>query len=117
MGFTYKYSKTYRTSGTSETRLLHEKVNDKSVYQAAQLHELESLHAISDALLDEGLQKTLGFECISASQLSRKTNNLNPAILSAMFLDLVTKIKGYHHQRRSVIPLKIIDSSTLPLNF
>lgn len=82
----------------------------------AQLHELESLHAISDALLDEDLQKILGFEFISASQLSRKTNDLDPALLSAMFLDLVTKIQGYHHQRKRVMPLKIIDSSTLPLS-
>lgn len=36
----------------------------------AQLHEFESLEEISDALLDEDLQKVLGFESISTSQLS-----------------------------------------------
>ena len=81
----------------------------------AQLYELESLHAISDALLDEDLQKALGFESISASQLSRKTNELEPEILSTLFLDLVTKIQG-HHQGKRDMPLKIIDSSTIPLN-
>ncbi|WP_246218531.1 DUF4372 domain-containing protein, partial [Litoribacterium kuwaitense] len=82
----------------------------------AQLHELESLHAISDALLDEDLQKTLGFESISASQLSRKTKELKPEILSTLFLELVTQIQRYHDQRKRNMPLKIIDSSTLPLN-
>ena len=43
---------------------------------------VESLQAISDALLDEDLQQLLGFESISASQLSRKNNEINPAILS-----------------------------------
>ncbi|MBD8003774.1 IS4 family transposase [Bacillus norwichensis] len=82
----------------------------------AQLHELESLHAISDALLDEDIQTTLGFESISASQLSRKNNDLEPAILSTLFLDLVRKIQEYRHPSTRNLPLKIIDSSTLPLN-
>lgn len=38
----------------------------------AQLHETESLHAISDALLDDHFQQAVGFQSISASQLSRK---------------------------------------------
>lgn len=82
----------------------------------AQLHEVESLEAMSDALLDEELQKALGFESISASQLSRKNNEMNSAILSNLFMDLVTKIHGVHDKVRKKIPLKIIDSSTLPLN-
>ncbi len=40
----------------------------------AQLHETESLQAMSDTLLNDDLQKVLGFESISASQLSRKNN-------------------------------------------
>lgn len=82
----------------------------------AQLHETESLHAMSDALLNEDLQKTLGFESISASQLSRKNNEINPAILSTIFLDLVYKIQQFHSKSGKDMPLKIIDSSTLPLN-
>jgi hypothetical protein len=82
----------------------------------AQLHETESLQAMSDALLDEDLQKTLGFESISASQLSRKNNEINPAILSNLFLDLVCKIQRFHFKSGKNMPLKIIDSSTLPLN-
>ena len=42
----------------------------------AQLHEFESLEEMSDALLDEDLQKTLGFESISTSQISRKNREI-----------------------------------------
>ena|SRR5690625_1643728 len=82
----------------------------------AQLHETESLHAISYALLDEDFQRTLGYESISASQLSRKNNELDSSILATLFLDLVSQIHAHHNQKRSVMPLKIIDSTTLPLN-
>src|SRR5699024_7401213 len=82
----------------------------------AQLHETESLHAISDALLDEDFQKAVGFEGISASQLSRKNNELDPSILATIFLDLVGQIHDHTNQARNVMPLKIIDSTTLPLN-
>src|SRR5690625_4293388 len=82
----------------------------------AQLHEAESLHAISDALLDEDFQKAVGFESISASQLSRKNNELNPSILTMIFLDLVSHIQAHNNQARNVMPLKIIDSTTLQLN-
>ncbi|WP_028977408.1 IS4 family transposase [Sporolactobacillus terrae] len=82
----------------------------------AQLHECQSLEEMSDALLDEDLQKALGFESISASQLSRKNNEINPTILSHLFLDLVMKIRQFHFGCNKKTPLKIIDSSTLPLN-
>src|SRR5690625_7163588 len=81
-----------------------------------QLHETESLHAISDALLDEDFQKVLGFRSISASQLSRKNNDLDPSVLATIFLDLVHQIHQHHHRMKRVMPLKIIDSTTLPLN-
>ena len=71
---------------------------------------------MSDSLIDDGLQKALGFESISKSQLSRKNNEVNPAILSRLFLDLVCQIKGVHFKNGKYMPLKIIDSSTLPLN-
>ncbi|AUJ24008.1 IS4 family transposase [Virgibacillus dokdonensis] len=82
----------------------------------AQLQGFESLEEMSDALIDDGLQKALGFESISTSQLSRKNNEMNPMILSHLFLDLVYKIKGIQFKNGKYMPLKIIDSSTLPLN-
>src|SRR5690625_1732224 len=63
----------------------------------AQLHETESLHAISDALLDEDFQKAVGFESISASQLSRKNNELDPTVLSTIFLVLLCILYTYHN--------------------
>lgn len=82
----------------------------------AQLHETESLHAISDALLDEDFQEVLGFESISTSQLSRKNNEVDSAILATVFLDLVGQIQSHQYQVRKSMPLKIIDSTMLPLN-
>lgn len=82
----------------------------------SQLHEFESLEAMSDALLNEDFQETLGFKSISTSQLSRKNNEINPAILSNLFMDLVWKIQCFHYKGGKNMPLKIIDSSTLPLN-
>ena len=82
----------------------------------AQLLEFKSLEEMSDALVDEDLQKALGFESISASQLSRKNNQIHPLILANLFLDLVWKIQRYHYKNGKNMPLKIIDSSTLPLN-
>ena len=66
----------------------------------AQLQEFESLEAMSDALIDEELQKALGFKSINKSQLSRKNNEVNPAILSQLFFELVTQIKGIHFKNR-----------------
>ncbi|WP_077702340.1 IS4 family transposase [Virgibacillus dokdonensis] len=82
----------------------------------AQLQGFESLEEMSDALIDGELQKVLGFESISPSQLSRKNNEMNPAILSHLFFDLAYKIKGLQFKNGKYMPLKIIDSSTLPLN-
>src|SRR5690625_2720131 len=41
---------------------------------------------------------------------------MDPSILATLFMDLVAQIKGYHHRCTQRVPLKIIDSSTLPLN-
>jgi IS4 transposase len=82
----------------------------------AQLHEKESLRAISDGLLDEDFQEALGFESISASQLSRKNNGVNTSLLSRLFLELVWKIQNHNqHRMPKGMPLKIIDSSTITL--
>ncbi len=82
----------------------------------AQIHETEGLQALSDALLNVDFQKAVGLKSISASQLSRKNNEMDPAILAELFLDLVYQIRGYHNKNLRGLPLKIIDSSTLPLN-
>lgn len=82
----------------------------------AQLEEIESLHALSDCLFDDQLQKGVGLNSISISQLSRRLNGINPDLFQKLFLDLVAKIHAKTQHTKRVMPLKIIDSSTLPLN-
>jgi putative transposase len=82
----------------------------------AQLNEIESLHALGDCLFDDQLQKGIDLDSISISQLLRRLNGLNPDLFQRLFLDLVTKIHAKTHYTKLVMPLKIIDSSTLPLN-
>uniref|UniRef100_A0A1S2LIV8 DUF4372 domain-containing protein n=1 Tax=Anaerobacillus isosaccharinicus TaxID=1532552 RepID=A0A1S2LIV8_9BACI len=43
----------------------------------AQLEEVESLHALSDCLFDDQLQKGITTDSISISQLSRRLNGYN----------------------------------------
>jgi putative transposase len=82
----------------------------------AQLEEIESLHALSDCLFDDQLQEGITFDSISISQLSRRLDGLNPDLFQKLFLDLVAPIHAKTHFKKRIMPLKIIDSSTLPLN-
>ena len=82
----------------------------------AQLQEIESLHALGDCLFDDQLQKGIDLDSISISQLSRRLNGINPDLFQRPFLDLVSQIHAKTHYTKLVMPLKIIDSSTLPLN-
>ncbi|MED4015757.1 IS4 family transposase [Sutcliffiella cohnii] len=82
----------------------------------AQLEEIESLHALSDCLFDDQLQKGINLDSISISQLSRRLNGINPDLFQRLFLDLVAQIHAKTHDTKLIMPLKIIDSSTMPLN-
>jgi IS4 transposase len=81
-----------------------------------QLEEIESLHALGDCLFDDQLQKGIDLDSISISQLSRRLNGMNSDIFQRLFLDLVAQIHVKTHYTKIFMPLKIIDSSTLPLN-
>src|SRR5690625_6893061 len=81
-----------------------------------QLQEMERLHALGDSLFDDQLQKEIDLDSISVSQLSRRLNGLNPDIFQRLFLELVAQIHEKTHDSKHTMPLKIIDSSTLPLN-
>jgi IS4 transposase len=81
-----------------------------------QLHETESLHALSDCLFDDQLQDEIQLDSISVSQLSRRINGINPDVFQQLFLDLVIQIHQKTNYSKIVMPLKILDSSTLPLN-
>ena len=85
----------------------------------AQLHETESLRALSDAVFSDELQRAIGLESISFSQLGRRLNTISTEFFQSIFLDLVLQIHqktGFQERRKITTPLKIIDSSTLPLN-
>lgn len=85
----------------------------------AQLNETESLRAVSDTLFSDDLQKTTDLESISFSQLGRRLNQVPTDVFQQVFLDLVTQIHkktNFEQRRKTTTPLKIIDSSTLPLN-
>lgn len=82
----------------------------------AQLQEVESLHALGDCLFDDKLQNEIDLDSISVSQLSRRLNGMNPILFQTLFLDLVSQIHTKTHHTKRGMPLKIIDSSTLPLN-
>ena len=85
----------------------------------AQLNETESLRAVSETLFSDDLQQATNLESISFSQLGRRLNQVPTTVFQQVFLDLVMQIheKTHFEKRRKVTtPLKIIDSSTLPLN-
>ncbi len=85
----------------------------------AQLHETESLRALSDAVFSDDLQQAIGLDSISFSLLGRRLNQVPTSFFQTIFLDLVSKIHektNFQKRRKITMPLKIIDSSTLPLN-
>ncbi|MFA8440207.1 IS4 family transposase [Pueribacillus sp. YX66] len=82
----------------------------------AHLDEWDSLHDMSDAMVDDDLQKAVGFESISVSQLSRRNNEIPSEVLAKLFFHLVGKIKTFHTGTKTSMPLNIIDSTTIPLN-
>ncbi|WP_159881028.1 IS4 family transposase [Paenibacillus puerhi] len=81
----------------------------------AQIQQRDALREIAVDALSKGFRKELGIDSISASQLCRKHNQVDPALLEHVFSELVIRI------RRSTSPtcfrkdFKIIDSTTIGL--
>lgn len=82
----------------------------------AQLEGVESLHELSDRLFDDQLQKEISLNSISIAQLSRRLKGLNPTIFQRLLADLIGQIYAKTHYTKLAMPLKIVDSSTLPLS-
>ena len=85
----------------------------------AQLNETESMRAVRDAMFSEELQQLTNLDSISNSQLGRRLNQVPTEFFQQIFLDLVAQIHmktEFKQHRKISTPLKIIDSSTLPLN-
>src|SRR5699024_11056677 len=72
-----------------------------------------------DVIISEKMQQSIGLHSISTSQLGRRLSEIPTSFFQSLFLDLVSKIHENTHfntRRKVTMPLKIIDSSTLPLN-
>lgn len=83
----------------------------------AQLQKRKGLRSIMRTVqADEKLQQALGISSISAAQLSRKNNKLDPEVLQTILCDLITQL---HRLQSPVVarigPVKVIDSSTISL--
>jgi Transposase DDE domain/Domain of unknown function (DUF4372) len=83
----------------------------------AQLEKRTGLRSIMRALqADEELQQLLGITSISAAQLSRKNNKLNPEVLQSILCDLMTQLHRLQSPNVARIgPVKVIDSTTIGL--
>lgn len=87
------------------------------LFMEAQLERRKGLRSIMNALrADEDFQQALGISSISAAQLSRKNNKLDPEVLQTILCDLITKL----HRLQSPVDarvgtVKVIDSTTISM--
>jgi IS4 transposase len=87
------------------------------IFIEAQLKQRRGLRQIMNEVQNNAeFHQALGITSISASQLSRKNNKLDPEVLQAILCDLMTQL----HRLRSPMParigfVKIIDSTTMSL--
>jgi IS4 transposase len=82
----------------------------------AHLESREGLRAIAADALNEDFHEILGFTSISASQLSRKHNQVDPAVLATLFAELAQRLHLLRtHTCAWKQDMKIIDSSTISL--
>jgi hypothetical protein len=87
------------------------------IFVEAQLNQRKGLRAIMREIQnDEDFQQALGISSISASQLSRKNNKLDPEVLQSILCDLLTQLHGLRSPVSTRVGrVKIIDSSTISL--
>jgi IS4 transposase len=88
------------------------------LFVEAELKKRTGLRSIARELqANEELQRELGVTSISAGQLSRKNNQLDPSVFQTIFCDLVTKLRQMQSpQFRTVGVVKALDSTTITLN-
>ncbi|MHA6484980.1 IS4 family transposase [Paenibacillus sp. strain BS8-2] len=87
------------------------------LFLEAQLQQRKGLREIMRAVqVDENFQQAIGISSISASQLSRKNNKLDPDVLQTILCDLISQL---HQQQlpvaRKIGQVNVIDSSTISL--
>ena len=87
------------------------------LFVEAQLQRRKGLRSIMRELqADEEFQQALGITSISAAQLSRKNNQLDPEVLQSILCDLITQLQRQQSPvAKAVGPVKVIDSTTISL--
>jgi IS4 transposase len=81
----------------------------------AQIHQRDGLREIAADVLSKGFQRELGFQSISASQLSRKHNQVDSGLLEQVFMELVLRIRQSTTPTSLRKDFRIIDSTTIGL--
>lgn len=81
----------------------------------AELQGRDGLRDIASDVLSQDMQRETGLPSISAAQLCRKHNQVDPALLEQVFNQLVKRIHSQANLKRSRNKFKIIDSSTIVL--
>ncbi|MFN0221987.1 DUF4372 domain-containing protein, partial [Paenibacillus sp. KR2-11] len=81
----------------------------------AQIHQRDGLREMADDLLSKDLQKELGLNSISAAQLSRKHNRVDPRLLEQVFSELCSRIQSHLSPSKVRHDFKIVDSTTISL--
>ncbi|OZQ91452.1 IS4 family transposase [Paenibacillus sp. VTT E-133291] len=81
----------------------------------AQLQNRESLRDIADDVNNDEFQRELGFSSISAAQLCRKHNQVNPDLLQNVFERLASRILSHSTSPAERTAMKVIDSTTVSL--
>jgi IS4 transposase len=81
----------------------------------AQIQQREGLREIAADLLSTDFQQELGLSSISASQLSRKHNQVDPVLLEQVFTELVVQVRQSTAPTTLRKDFRIIDSTTIGL--
>ncbi|BBH21763.1 hypothetical protein Back11_31080 [Paenibacillus baekrokdamisoli] len=85
------------------------------LFLLAELKGRDGLRDIANDVLSLEIQRELNLPSISAAQLSRKHNQVDPALLEQVFTRLVKQIHSHANPHLSRNKLKIIDSTTIVL--
>jgi IS4 transposase len=81
----------------------------------AQIQQRDGLREIAADVLSNDFQQELGLSSISASQLSRKHNQVDPVLLEQVFSELVVQVRQSKAPTFLRKDFRIIDSTTIGL--
>lgn len=81
----------------------------------AQIQQRDGLREIAADVLSKDFQQELGLTSISASQLSRKHNQVDPTLLQQVFSELVVQVRQSTAPTSLRKDFRIIDSTTIGL--